>query len=206
MAEVLKERGFFWWFDEPALPAQSKETSVPGLLTITDQGQITLEIDGSLCPKGEYQDWSKSRSLPESRRIEGLLAGKADYVLLERIERTDLSLPDDLPRQQRFSAETCIRRDSPFPDIFNEDNFVGLRIELDGFEEWLGLESIVVDREYSSGEQVSVQLKYREWNLEYRVNGGTLSIQSITTGGPDLWVLRSPHRGCPFRTELLPSF
>jgi hypothetical protein len=27
VAETLKERGFFWWFNEPNLPARSQETS-----------------------------------------------------------------------------------------------------------------------------------------------------------------------------------
>jgi len=83
MAEILKERGFFWWFNEPKLPTNSKETSVPALLTITDDGQITLEADGSLCLKDEYQDWSKPRTFPEMRRIAGRLTSSGKYVLLE---------------------------------------------------------------------------------------------------------------------------
>jgi hypothetical protein len=56
VVETLKERGFFRWVNEPDLPAKSQETSVPGLLTIRDDGQITLETDGSLSLKDEYQN------------------------------------------------------------------------------------------------------------------------------------------------------
>lgn len=169
---MLRERGFFWWFNESNLPAHSKETSVPSLLTITDDGQITLEADGSLCLKDEYKDWSKPRTFPPSRRIAGWLASKGEYVLLEDIERTDLAFSDESPQQQRFGAQMCTRRDSPFPEAYGRDNFIALRIELTGFEEWLGLESITVDREYSEGDEVHVRVSYKEWELKYPVLGG----------------------------------
>lgn len=184
MADTLKERGFFWWFNDPSLPARSLDTSVPGLLTITDDGQITLETDGSLCLKGEYQDWSESRILPESRRVHGLLASrdKSDrYVLLERLERTDLSFFDTSPQLQRFSAEMCTSRDSPFPDGYPE-GFAELRIPLDGFEDWLELESITVEREYSESDKVTVHVNYKEWKFEYPLPSGSISIESVTTG------------------------
>ncbi len=181
---MLRERGFFWWFNESNLPAHSKETSVPSLLTITDDGQITLEADGSLCLKDEYKDWSKPRTFPPSRRIAGWLASKGEYVLLEDIERTDLAFSDESPQQQRFGAQMCTRRDSPFPEAYGRDNFIALRIELTGFEEWLGLESITVDREYSEGDEVHVRVSYKEWELKYPVLGGSVSIESITTGAP----------------------
>ncbi len=112
MVEIVKERGFFWWFNEPNLPANSEGTSVPALLTITDDGQITLDADGALCLNDEYQDWFKPRTFPESRRIAGRLASSGKYVLLEGLERTDISFPDESPQQQQFGAQLCVRRDS----------------------------------------------------------------------------------------------
>jgi hypothetical protein len=199
MAEILKERGFFWWFNELRLPTNSEETSVPALLTITDDGQITLEADGSLCLKNEYHDWSKPRTFPESRRIAGRLATCGNYVLLEGLARTDLSFSDESPQQQRFDAQICARRDSPFPESYGRDNFVELRIELTGFEDWLGLESIVVDREYSESDAVHVRVSYKEWKLEYPALGGTVSIESITTGAPVLPAWKHPAREAQFR-------
>jgi len=195
MAEILKERGFFWWFNEPSLPSNSKETSVAGLLTITDEGQITLEADGSLCLKDEYRDWSKPRTFPESRRIVGWLASNGEHVLLEGIERTDFSFSEESPQQQRFSSELCARRDSPFTETYGHDNFIELRIELTGFEEWLGLESITVDREYSEGDEVHVRVSYKEWKFNYPTLGGSVSIESVTTGA------HAPFLPSDFRTR-----
>src|SRR5260370_38117714 len=91
MANILEQRGFFWWLNEPDLPAHSKETSVPALLTITDDGQIALDVDGSLCRKDECREWTKPRTFPASRRIAGQLALPVEYVLIEGLRRTDLS-------------------------------------------------------------------------------------------------------------------
>lgn len=199
MAEVIKKRGFFWWFNEPEAPTNSQETSVPGLLTITEGGQIDLETDGALCQKDEYQDWSKPQTLPEQRRIVGRLPSSGKYVLLEGLERTDFSLPDETPQQQRFNAQLCVQRGTPFPVNYGRDGFIELRIELTGFEDWLGLESIVVDRENSEGNEVHVRVSYKEWQLEYPTPGGILSIDSITTGAPIFTIWKHPAAEAQFR-------
>jgi hypothetical protein len=199
MVEIVKERGFFWWFNEPNLPANSEGSSIPALLTITDDGQITLEAEGALCLKDEYQGWFEPRTLPESRRIAGRLASSGKYVLLERLERTDFSFPDESPQQQHFGAQLCVHRDSPFPETYGRDNFIELRIELTGFEDWLGLESIVVEREYTESDEVHVRVSYREWQLQYSTLGGTVSIGSITTGAPIIPISEHPLSGAEFR-------
>src|SRR5437879_555286 len=115
MANILEQRGFFWWFNEPNLPAHSKETSIPGLLTVTDDGQTTLQTDGPLCGNDEHADWLKPRSFPSSRRIVGLLATPGDYVLLEGLERIDFSSSDEAPQMQEFTVESCTKRQFAFP-------------------------------------------------------------------------------------------
>src|SRR6266567_2442434 len=122
MAKVVEERGFFWWFNEPDLPAHSKETSVPALLVITDDGQITLDVEGSLSGNDEHRDWNKSRNLSALRRIAGLLASPNEYVLLEGLERTDFSLDDASPQQQAFTAQSCTRRDLAFAETYGDDD------------------------------------------------------------------------------------
>lgn len=184
MAETIKERGFFWWFNEGTLPARSKETSVAGQLTVSDQGGITLETDGALCLKEEFQNWSEPRNFAESRRITGVLATSESsdtHVLLETLERTDLSLPDDSPQRQKFSAQLCTTRDCAFPASYPE-GFTELRVSLDGFEEWLELKSIVVEQESWESDAVDVLVSYKQWRFEYPTPGGTISVESITTG------------------------
>jgi hypothetical protein len=197
----LKERGFFWWFNDPKRPANSKETSVPALLTIADDGQISLETDGALCLADECTDWGKDRAFPESIRIAGWLASSGKYVLLEGLERTDFSFSHESPQQQKFSAALCTKRESPssFSETYKHENFVELRIELNGFEDWLELDSIVVNQEYSESDEVHVQVSYKERKFEYPTHGGILSIESITTGA-DLLGLGSqyPQRDAQF--------
>jgi hypothetical protein len=192
MAKILEQRGFFWWFDRPDGPAHSKETSVPALLTVSDEGQITLDADGSLCGNDEYRDWTKPRLLPATRKIVGQLASPGEYVLLEGLERTDLALADESPQQQTFTAELCIRRDSPFPNNYSQEEFLELRVEMTGLEDWLELDSILVGDEHTRDAEVQVQVSYREHRLSYPTPVGTISIESITTGA-DLFGYFSTH-------------
>lgn len=184
MAETLKDRGFFWWFDESNHPANSKQTSVSALLTISDDGQITLDVDGTLCRKDEFGHWTETRILLESRRIAGQLVSGGEYILLEGLERTDFAFADESPQQQQFTAQMCTRRGTPFPKEYGPDNFVALRVELTGFEDWLELDSFVVDREYVSDKKVQLRVSCNEPELKYPTLGGSISIESVTTGAP----------------------
>jgi hypothetical protein len=182
MANIVEQRGFFWWLNEPDTPAHSKETSIPALLTITDEGQITLDVDGSLCANDEYRDWTKPRPLPASRRVVGQLASDGGYILLEGLERTDLVLSDEQPQQQTLAAELCTRRNTPFPNNYRQEEFTELRIEMVGLEDWLELDSIIVGDEDTHDNDVQVQVSYKNHQLNYPVLGGTISIESLTTG------------------------
>ena len=183
MANAIEQRGFFWWFNEPTRQANSKQNSVPGLLTVTQTGKVTLDLDGALAEDGEHADWSKPRSFGRSR-IVGLLDTPGDYVLLEGLERTDFSIAgDDSPKKQSLSANICTRRGFPFPDDYAQNGFIELRIDLTGLEEWLNLESIIVetDYDYEDGERKTVT--YTNHNISFPIPGGTISVESLTTGG-----------------------
>ena len=44
---ILEERGLFWWADEPVPEKQfAPDSCLAGLLTISDDGQTRLELDG----------------------------------------------------------------------------------------------------------------------------------------------------------------
>jgi ApeA N-terminal domain 1 len=177
LANAIEQRGFFWWFNEPTRQANSKQNSVPGLLTVTQTGKVTLDLDGALAEDGEHADWSKPRSFGRSR-IVGLLDTPGDYVLLEGLERTDFSIAgDDSPKKQSLSANICTRRGFPFPDDYAQNGFIELRIDLTGLEEWLNLESIIVetDYDYEDGERKTVT--YTNHNISFPIPGGTLSVE-----------------------------
>jgi len=187
LANAIGQRGFFWWFNEPTRQANSKQNSVPGLLTITQTGQISLDLDGALAEDGEHADWSKPRSFGRSR-IVGQLDTPGDYVLLEGLERTDFSIAEDEgPKKQSFSANMCTRRGFPFPDDYAQKDFIELRIDLKGLEEWHNLDSIVVESDYGyeNGERKTVT--YTNHNISFPISGGSISIESLTTGGDFLF-------------------
>jgi hypothetical protein len=147
LANAIEQRGFFWWFNEPTRPANSKQTSVPGMLIVTQTGQTTLELDGCLAEDQEHAVWAKPRSFGSSR-IVGLLDTPDDYVLLEGLERTDFSVSDEGPKKQSFTASSCTRRQFEFPNDYKQSGFTELRVDLKGLEEWLELDSILVERDY----------------------------------------------------------
>lgn len=183
LANTIEQRGFFWWFNEPTRSPNSKQTSVPGLLIVTQNGHTTLDVDGALAADGEHTDWSKPR-LFGSSRIVGLLDTPGDYVLLEGLERTDFSIPsDDTPVKQTFSASVCTRRDFPFPDDYEQEGFIELRIELKGLEEWLNLQSLVVETDYGFEDGQRRIVTYKNEDISYSIPGGKIAVESLTTGG-----------------------
>ena len=183
MANAIEQRGFFWWFNEPTRQANSKQSSVPGLLTVTQTGQVTFDVDGALAEDGEHADWSRPRSFGSSR-IVGLLDTPGDYVLLEGVERTDFSLAgEDSPKKQSFSAKTCTRRGFPFPDDYEQHGFIELRIDMKGLEEWLNLDSIVIETDYGYEDGERRTVTYTDHKIGFAIPGGTIAIESLTTGG-----------------------
>jgi ApeA N-terminal domain 1 len=200
MSQTLKERGFFWWLNEPTLPAHSQQTAVPAQLTISSDGQIALEVEGSLCRNDEYRDWFEPRILPSSRRLVGELLESHEYVLLEGLERTDLGLLAELPQRQSFSIEQCTRRDSLFPDDYTQEGFLELLIDMDGFEDWLDLDSILVSTEYEGKGDVQVQVSYKAHEFVSPCLDGTISIKSMTTGADFLgYFATHPQRDVHFK-------
>ncbi len=56
-----------------------------------------------------------------------------------------------------------------------------------------------MDREYSESDEVHVRVSYREWQLQYPTLGGTVSIESITTGAPVIPISEHPLSEAEFR-------
>jgi hypothetical protein len=82
---ILEKRGLFWWHDEPVPDRQfAPENSVPGLLTIDNEGYISLDLDGFLpSMNGPVAAFFDDRSVEISGRcIEGFLKESSQKVLL----------------------------------------------------------------------------------------------------------------------------
>ena len=185
MANILDERGLFW-FKEGCGNTASLETSIPGTLTISEEGHINLQLEGSLwyeSPKVGF-DWGEWRWLPDEKRIAGRLGDDGDrgYVLLSSLLRTDLSLEDDKPIRQSYKASLCFKNDFAFSLDFDPESFHELRIELEGLEEWLQLNSINVGCEFRDGDHTEFKISYKNHKFEYKTPMATVSIENLILG------------------------
>jgi hypothetical protein len=201
MANALEKRGLFWWLDEPNGKTNSKETGVTGILTVSEEGRIELNLDGALwwaqpldpIPLGQ------PRPVPLQKRITGTLGlnGEGGHVLLCALERTDIPL--DISEPQSYEAEVCITRDSAFGADFDLERFHHLRIPLTGLEDWLNLDSIQVGTEdIYEGDTVEINLKYKNHRFSYEDAGAKLSIETLTHGAPFFRLYDLPTREVTF--------
>lgn len=163
----------------------SLEHSVHGLLTVSEEGQITLQLEAPLWleePNVSW-GWDASRWLVAEKRIIGRLgkSGDAGYVLLHKLLRTDFSLADE-PARQSYEASFCFKLDHAFPSNFDLDHFSALRIELEGLEEWLRLEAIDLGEEVRRGNQVEFTVSYDRVETDYDTARAKVSIENIVLG------------------------
>jgi ApeA N-terminal domain 1 len=187
MATVLKQRGFFWWLNESRGGTNSKETSVPGLLTISEEGHVQLDLDGALW----YEDPSRMRFgqpqvVPKGKLITGRLSESADghhHVVLYKLHRTDFAIAiDEGPHPESYEAELCFATDSPYDVDFSFDSFNQLRVELVGLEEWLNLDSILQRTGGCNDGDVEIRVTYRDREFAFGSEDGTIAIVSRTLG------------------------
>ncbi len=183
MANAIEQRGFFWWAGDPSRPSHSPQTAVPGLLTVTAEGRISLDVDGALASDDEHADWAKPRAFSPQLSIAGMLDTAGDYVRLEGVERVDFQVANDTPLRQSFAAETCIKRNHAFPADYDRENYAELRIDLRGLEEWLQLDSLRAERDYGAADGERDLVSYINHRFESSIDDGTMSIESFTSGG-----------------------
>jgi hypothetical protein len=184
LANAIEERGQFWWFGEEGQNS-SLENSVHGLLVVSEEGQIALQLEGPLwleSPNVSWE-WDASRWLGAEKRIVGRLgeSGSAGYVLLHELLRTDFSLANE-PARQSYEAGFCFKNDRDFPSNFDLDHFSSLRIELEGLEEWLRLEAIDLGEEVYLGNQVEFTVKYDRVEIGYDTPRAKVSIENLVLG------------------------
>jgi len=182
MANVLDKRGAFWWFNETVGLTASIETSVSGAITISEEGQIKLDLEGSLWTEEATttQRWDEPRWLPDGKRIVGRIDD--GHVLLDGLERTDFFLPDEKPGRQSYEALRCFSCDFPFAETFDPDRFRELRIELAGLDDWLGLDSIRVEEQYREGEDAEVKVTYKNHRITYKTPVANVQLESLILG------------------------
>lgn len=187
MANIVEQRGVFWWLNAPNGKTNSQETAVPGLLTISAEGHIKLSLYGALwfAEHPAAPRWGESRPLARGTRITGRLrSDDADEVhaLLDGLERTDFSIVDEMTRPQDYDAKICVTNSSSFSADFNFNDFHHLQVELIGLEEWLNLNSIQTETVDNIEGEVEVRVNYKNHKFPYDIPSGKLSLESITSG------------------------
>jgi hypothetical protein len=187
VANVLEERGVFWWFEEAHGHTASLETSIPGKLTISEEGHIDLQLESPLWfekPEVSFH-WDESRWLQPEKRISGRLHDYAEpNILLHNLVRTDFSFADDQPVRQSYEARLCFTSQSSFPADFGHESFHSLRIELKGLKEWLQLDSIQVDQEFHDGDHTEFKVSYKNYEFTYETPRAKIAIENMILGVP----------------------
>jgi hypothetical protein len=188
---TLHEHGYFWWNTEPVSNHRfPPPNAVPGSLAITDEGGISLDLDGVL--PGFIQAvtaiFDGQGSVVENS-IQGILTGTANHVFLLRPLRIGGNVTQ-FPRE-RFFASACLVADDPFSHSSTLLKFFKLEINLKGFEEWMQLSSIAISRNkrlVSTNYRQRKELRYKvddeklfiKYDIECPVISGTVNERRVT--------------------------
>jgi ApeA N-terminal domain 1 len=170
---VLEERGFFWWSDEQLPENQfAPDGSIPGLLTIDDDGRITLELDSYFPnehgPFGVLTD----QGVVLKRNLAGILKTSNDRVLLIGVIPSGGQARTAGVSYQRFISVHALVGDFSVHKM-SAPVFDALAVDLAGFEAWFWFRSIVMTREEN---RISAEWR-RPDAAVYRFDDETLIIE-----------------------------
>lgn len=181
-AYAFRERGLFWWADEPMLSKyQAPQTAVIGELKITPEGRIRLDLDGLLYR--EHQEPFHTDSEAEylalrARRIFGVLRESGRRVLLLDLWSGPARHSSYTFSVEGFGAAQCLIGDRQFDGTTKEPKFSHIDADLKGFEEWLWSNALKVKRG-----RIAFTAKYRKPKaITYRLTNGRLSFLHYLDG------------------------
>jgi hypothetical protein len=179
---ILEERGLFWWHHETTPRGQyAPEASVMGLLTIEEDGRITLELDGCL-PSGRGHPLANlmaNDTISETIGIQGILKGTNKHVLLCGLHRNGGHFSSNGISYEKYLAINCLVGNSPPPSVdLAALRFAHVEVELEGFDEWLRLGAI----EFNRG-KTRLSAKYTKTkDITYNLDIGSLRLKYDLTG------------------------
>jgi hypothetical protein len=175
----LQERGLFWWSDE-VVPDNhfAPDASVAGLLTIDNDGRITLDLDGFLPSEHGPFAALTDVGVTLSRNIRGILKTTGDRVLLHGVIRGGGSVHSSNISYESFGAIDCLVSDSTRLEYAAPLMFDRLEVKLSGFESWFWFRSIKVSH---SGDDITAEYK-RPSTAVYDIDEGMLSLDFYVMG------------------------
>lgn len=178
---ILEERGYFWWHGEPIQKGHfAPESSVTGILKIDAEGQIELELD-NLMPSDKpciANFFNKENSLSLNKSIQGILKNSNKFTLLDDVIQNGGHWASKGISYEKYTALNCLVGTTPFSQTVETLRFNNIQVSLKGFEEWLRLGSIKLDRTESD---ISAKHELPK-NISYPLDEGTLSIEYDISG------------------------
>jgi hypothetical protein len=171
---IIEERGLFWWNNQRIPESQyAPEGSVSGSLKVEDDGEIRLDLDGTL-PSARGPLARLIRRSDDVRNIQGILKGTNDHVLLVRVVQSGGTMRTNGISSEQFVARDCLVGSSTFrKDGEPVQRYRSTRAKLVGYEGWLQMDSIAVSRRKSA-----LSAKYsKPKDFSYDIAEGKLSIE-----------------------------
>lgn len=171
-AVILEERGYFWWHGTPVPDRHfAPEDAVTGLLKVAEDGRVNLELDGFL-PGAKHpleHMLDQNNKVPADLCIQGKLKGSNDNVLLTGLLRNGTRVASNGVSYENYLALGCLVGVGQFPGKIALGNFKILKVNLDGFEEWVRLGAI----ECKKGRSITVKYAAPK-DLNYALKDGRL--------------------------------
>lgn len=176
-ANIIEEHGYFWWEGEPIPEGHLvPDSSVSGILTISKNGQIDLELHGILETDSSIFNNLLCGELPPefaNKSIHGILKNSSKFIHLFEIHPNGGTLKFNGVSFERYRASDCLVGSKPLKTSQNSMKFSQLRIDLNGLEEWLRLGAIETKRTRSR-----IYTKYKPpKDKTYHLHDAKLSIR-----------------------------
>ncbi|MBW8079445.1 MAG: hypothetical protein GJU76_15535 [Gallionella sp.] len=179
--QFVDDHGYFWWSDARISSQQlAPESSVAGVLRVDGEGKIDLELHGVL--PNELGVWGAFANggveIPPGRGIHGILKGSNRAVVLSGVRRNGGHLATAGISYEKYIAEDALIGKSVLRPEDRPREFNSLRIDLNGFEDWLLLGAIECERN-----NIELTAYYRApEDATYPLDEGSLSIRYDLSG------------------------
>lgn len=175
MAPVFESRGRFWFLEQyspedPVVP----EASMPGNLTIREDGSARLALDGCLTDglSIAIEHFNTGKEIPGL--ILGFIYKEAEYVLLSElgIARSHISFAG--ANREELSASFCVRGCRPPIGSNSSPVIQEFEINLSALEEWIRPYPIRAASSIADGSKISQTFEY--WHERFDFPCGTKDI------------------------------
>jgi hypothetical protein len=173
---IIEERGIFWWHNDP-IPENciAPESSVPGVLRISKNGDVSLELDGHL--PSDTGEWSILDDC-SGKTISGLLRVTQRRVTLLNLISSGGKIRAPGLSSASYHAQYCIVSENALNEQIENFGFCELEIDLKGFEGWLNLPSNEVRNSHSA---ITVKHK-KSAPIEFQAGEEKIVLRLISSG------------------------